>query len=64
MGDLFESITNIVTSAIQHDWVNMGAAIVATVQHGVELIAKLFGLGQECNLQKNLLITPTGELGK
>ncbi|MDT0875879.1 beta-class phenol-soluble modulin [Staphylococcus pseudintermedius] len=45
MGDLFESITNIVTSAIQHDWVNMGAAIVATVRHGVELIAKLFGLG-------------------
>lgn len=45
MGDLFESITNIVTSAIQHDWVNMGAAIVATVRYGVELIAKLFGLG-------------------
>ncbi|AKS66793.1 hemolysin-H1C [Staphylococcus schleiferi] len=45
MKELFDSITNIVTSAIGHDWTSMGAAIVATVQHGVELVTKIFGIG-------------------
>lgn len=45
MEELFKSITDIVTSAIGQDWTSIGVAIVGTVQHGVELVGKLLGLG-------------------
>lgn len=45
MEGLFKSISKIVTSAIDHKWADMGSAIVGTVENGVGLLAKIFGLG-------------------
>ncbi|MCS4485878.1 MAG: beta-class phenol-soluble modulin [Staphylococcus rostri] len=45
MKELFESINGIVTSAINHDWTDLGTSIVGTVEHGVGLLTKILGLG-------------------
>lgn len=45
MKDLFDSIRGIVSSAIDHNWQDMGAAIVGTVEHGIGLLTKILGIG-------------------
>ncbi len=44
MNNLFDSIRGIVDSAISHDHLGLGENIVNTVQAGVELVLKPFGL--------------------
>ncbi|UXR78452.1 MULTISPECIES: beta-class phenol-soluble modulin [unclassified Staphylococcus] len=45
MADLFQSINGIVTSAINHEWTDLGTSIVGTVENGVSLLTSILGLG-------------------
>ncbi|QLK85785.1 beta-class phenol-soluble modulin [Staphylococcus sp. 17KM0847] len=45
MKELFESISGIVTSAINHDWTELGTSIVGTVEQGIGLLTSILGLG-------------------
>ncbi|KIX91493.1 hemolysin-H1C [Staphylococcus microti] len=45
MKGLFEAINGIVTSAINHEWTDLGTSIVSTVEQGVGLLTNILGLG-------------------